>query len=182
MSVWHYKSKGIGFVEALANLKKDFPEFVENHLTGNPQAEADLFALAQQLWFQTPAPSPDAAPPPAAPGMAATAFKDPAVRKPKDHVSVGKKPLGTESDSEHKMKSPAIKKKHPAKQKSPTDLGKHSDDKDPGSFGAEKPPKDGKRPGAGDAKGTKAPSKGMHGKDSDNDPAKSIPVPAVGKP
>lgn len=111
------------------------------------------------------------------------AFKNPKVNAQQpDSVKVQKQPLGGEKDNDtghpSGLKQPGIKVKHPAKQKSPTDLGQHSDDKDPGRFKATKPPSDGHVKGkAGDQPGTKAPSTGMHGKDSDNNPKLSIPVP-----
>jgi hypothetical protein len=188
----HYRSMGIGFIEAIAQFKKDFPEWVENHST--PEFDAQIISLGQQLYTSgganpagvaatpdTGTPAPGTAPAPAP--MQATAFKNPSVKAQQpDQVQVGKQPLGPgkEDGAGHpgSMKQPAIKVKHPAKQKSPTDMGKTNEDGHPSGLSAPKPPKDGHVPGkAGDQPGTKAPSKGMHGKDSDNDPAKSIPVP-----
>lgn len=183
----HYKSMGIGFIEAIAQFKKDFPEWVENHST--PDLDAQIIQLGQQLYTggtQAPAAVPAGTPAPSTPGapapapMSAQAFKNPSVNAQQpDAVSVEKNPMGKDSDPGHPagLKQPAVKVKHPAKQKSPTDLGSHSDDKDPGRFKAPTPPKDGHVPGkAGDQPGTKAPPTEM-GKDSDGDGKKSIPVP-----
>lgn len=65
-----------------------------------------------------------------------------------DRVKVPKKPLGKDSETDSKLNNAAnpgkIRQQHPPKGKmSPKSLGEESDSRDPGSFGAPKPPKDG---------------------------------------
>ena len=201
----HYKAMGMPFLEAIKTFTKDYSEAIENHWS--PDMDAATIGIAQELYTGGPAPqtppegavegappaAPPAAPPPApGPDQAAVtaarkilaqakANTNPKVNQTQgDQVpGVGKKPLGPGKDSEQgsDFKDPAVKKKQTVKQKSPTDLGKFSDDKDPGSFGAGKPNQHSNVPSGGGQKLVK--DKNL-GKDSDTF-GKGIPVPKVTK-
>jgi hypothetical protein len=231
----HYKSTGLGFLDSVAQFRKDFPDWVKEHNT--PELDAQLIQIGEQLYTnvvtacmnpkvneqqpdQTKVPKDvlknkktliksatishengkwvvktkdgkrilgkhdtkeDAQKQLSAIEISKHGQMDPKVNEQQpDQTKVPKKVLGPGSDSgdghTNNLKQPTIIKQHPAKNKSPTDMGSTNEDKDPGTFGASKPSKTGTQPGAGSQPGTKAPSTNL-GKDSDSDTKKTIPTP-----
>lgn len=189
----HYKAMGMPFLEAIKTFTKDYSEAIENHWS--PDMDAAVIAVAQELYTGGPAPQtpPEGAvgegAPPAGPPQQAIAAARKILAQAKANMSpkvnqtqgpqvkgVGKKPLGPGKESEQgpDFKDPAVKKNHPAKQKSPTDMGKYQESDDPGRFKAPMPSQDSNKP-----KNKKLPAT-THDKDSDTF-GKGIPVPKITK-
>jgi hypothetical protein len=90
-----------------------------------------------------------------------------------DRVKVPKRPLGKDSETDSKLNNAAnpgkIRQQHPPKGKmSPKNLGEESDSRDPGSFGAPKPPAGGSVNKPSRNKGTSLTPTSL-GKDTEND-------------
>ena len=198
----HYKAMGMPFLESIKTFTKDYAEAIENHWS--PDMDAAVIQIAEQLYTGGPAPQtpppeavegmgdePPAAPPaaPAGPGQAALTAARKILAQAKANMnpkvnqtqgpyvpSVGKKPLGPGKESEQgpDFKDPAVKKNHPAKQKSPTDMGKYQESDDPGRFKAPMPNQDSNKPK------NKKLSPTTHDKDSDTF-GPGIPVPKITK-
>lgn len=141
----HYKSMGMGPVDAISMLKKDYKERAELE---TPEMQTQILGTASGLWTSgAPAAAPGVegapagAPPelPAPVSMAASAkdaqskMKTPSIRKPKDHIQVGANPLGEDSQGLDLLPSPGKINQSQGKPQgkfSPTDLGEDSSVKD----------------------------------------------------
>ena len=140
----HYKSMGMGPVDAISMLKKDYKERAELE---TPEMQTQILGTASGLWTSgaPAAPGAEGAPAeggapelPAPVSMAAARYnaqskmKTPSIRKPKDHVSVPKD-LGEDSQGNDLLPSPGKINQSQGKPQgklSPTDLGTDSEGKD----------------------------------------------------
>jgi hypothetical protein len=172
-AIGYYKDKKLSVVEAIKTLAKDFSKSVDKW-TG----ELDAMVVSSINQYYGSARTAEKM---QAMVHARLAFKTPKVRKPTDHVSVGKKPLGAgNSDDEDpgKFKAKKPKASHGSPKGVPAKgLGDgNSDERDPGSFKAKKPAANGHV--TPNSSGVKHVTDKKLGPDSDHN-GKSIPVPAV---
>jgi hypothetical protein len=107
----NYKAQGMSLPEALRTFFKEHADLVEQKWS--PDADAALVAMQTQYFTaNTPAMAPPVAPGPEAPlpapvaSIRAQKLFDPAIRKPKDHISVGKQPLGKDTQGEENLPTP----------------------------------------------------------------------------
>lgn len=192
----HYKNMGMGFLPAVSQLKKDFKER-ETEFDA-PEAGMLVMAVGSQLWGGAPAAAPaegaapaEPAAPPSNPVMPMAAavekdaegkMKEPAIRKPKDHVSVPKD-VGPDSETKESIPTPggAIKTQPNKEQHgklSPKELGKDSEGEDllpdPGKPSATHDPKS----NSGVSLPAKGLDKDLEGEDPFKTPGlKSTPSP-----
>lgn len=184
----HYKSMGMGPVDAISMLKKDYKDRAELE---TPEMQTQILGISSSLWTSgAPAAASGAAPAAESAGLELPApvaskvaegegkMKTPSVRKPKDHVQVDND-VGEDSETKDLLPVPSGKiKTQPNKEQhgkmSPTDLGKDSQGKD-------------LLPDAGkpsvthsptDQAGIKLPPKGLDGDHGGDDPFKT---PAITK-
>ncbi len=156
----HYKSMGMGPVDAISMLKKDYKERAELE---TPEMQTQILGTASSLWTSgaaAAAPGAEGAPAGGAPELPApvsmaaarvnaqSKMKTPSIRKPKDHVSVPKD-LGEDSQGKDLLPSPGKINQSQGKPQgklSPTDLGTDSEGKDllpsPGKPKTNHPPTD----------------------------------------
>jgi hypothetical protein len=141
----HYKQMGMSYGAAVSQLRKDYKE--REAEIDSPEGGMLLLSIGTELWTGGGAgpaaggPAAEPAMPPSQPVMPMSAaakdaqskMKTPSIRKPKDHISVPKKP-GSESDEDKSIPTPGSIKSQPNKgnhgKMSPKSLGKDSEGDD----------------------------------------------------
>lgn len=137
----NYKAQGLSLMDALKAWNKEHGERAQNLTDADAAAliEAQAHNYTGGLNGMEPAaPAAAGGAPPPMPQMIATKvdaqskMKTPSVRKPKDHVSVGKQPLGKDNAGDDLLPSPGKIKQQikPQGKFSPKDLGKDMEHKD----------------------------------------------------
>jgi hypothetical protein len=189
----HYKQMGMSYGAAVSQLRKDYKE--REAEIDSPEGGMLLLSIGTQLWTGGvgggggPAagePSAEPAAPPSQPVMPMSAatkgaqskMKEPAIRKPKDHVSVPKD-VGPDSETKGSIPTPGSIKAQPNKgnhgKMSPKDLGKDSEGEDllpsPGKITVTHDPKS--------QPGTKLPSKKLDPDSECKVPFKTPPLKSI---
>lgn len=164
----NYKAQGMKLQEALRTFMKEHGDLMESP-KWTPDADAIFVAMQTQYYTSAPAATPAAAP---AMPMAAQKVLEPAIKKhDKDHVSVGAKPLGKDSQGEDLLPSPGRIKQQQGKPQgnfSSTDMGTDTSSDEWSEPGTAK-----SSPNKG-----KLPNKNLGTDTEGNDPFKT---PALGK-